>query len=160
MAAKPPRTTPEPSAEQSNVQSYTDELAFRKARYSQIEYEMDNIGRRIGVRRIKLSEQTRLTAMTPDLGGMDEVQNPETGNTMLIPQRAQYFIVAMVCAINDSHIPFARNRGELDAVMDRLDKEGMDAAGRAVSRLIAADQEEGEDPLDKAKNSLGTLGLE
>jgi hypothetical protein len=136
------------------VSSIQDELEFRRARYSQVERESDSLGRIIGVRRLKLSEQSRLTAMTPDLGGLDEIQNPETGITQLVAQRSQYFIVAMVCEINNAPIPFARNRGELDAIFDRLDKEGMMAAAVATSRLLEADIEEGL-PLDKAKNLSG-----
>jgi hypothetical protein len=141
------------------ISSVQDELEFRRARYSHIEREADELGRIIGVRRLKLSEQNRLTAMTPDLTGLDEMQNPETGVTQLIAQRSPYFIVAMVCEINNAPIPFARNRPELDAVLDRLDIEGMRAAGRAVSRILEADADEGE-PLDKAKNLLGIPGSE
>ena len=139
---------------QKPVTSIQDELEFRRARYSQIEREADTLGRVIGVRRLKLSEQSRLSAMTPDLGGLDEIQNPETGTTQLVAQRSQYFIVAMVCEINQAPIPFARNRGELDAIFDRLDREGMTAAAIATSRLFEADLEEGL-PLDKAKNLSG-----
>jgi len=139
---------------QKPVTSIQDELEFRRARYSQIEREADTLGRVIGVRRLKLSEQSRLSAMTPDLGGLDEIQNPETGITQLVAQRSQYFIVAMVCEINQAPIPFARNRGELDAIFDRLDREGMTAAAIAASRLFEADLEEGL-PLDKAKNLSG-----
>lgn len=138
--------------------TYAEELEFRKARYSHVERETDTLGRSIGVRRLKLSERTRLTAMTPDLGGMDEVLNQTTGLVQLIPQRAQYYIVAMVCQINDSHIPFPRNRGELDAILDRLDQEGMEAASEAVNRLLAAD--EVANPIDQAKNLSGIPGSE
>lgn len=138
----------------------SSELELRKKRYSHIEREADSWGRVIGVRRLKLSEQTRLTAMTPDLGGMDEIQNPESpGSTQLIQQRSQYYIVAMVCEINGAYIPFARNRGELDSILDRLDVEGMRAAGDAVMRLLTADNEDGT-PLDKAKNLSATPGSE
>lgn len=138
----------------------SSELELRKARYNHIEREADSWGRLIGVRRIKLSEQTRLQAMTPDLGGMDEIQNPDfPGSTTLIQQRSQYYIVAMVCEINNAYIPFPRNRGELDAILDRLDIEGMKAAGEAVTRIMRADEADGN-PLDKAKNSSATPGSE
>ena len=52
-------------------------------------------------------------------------------------------------------LPFPKNRGELDAMYDRLDTEGLFAAGKALNRLYDAVQ-----PLlptlDEAKNSTGT----
>jgi hypothetical protein len=138
--------------------SYADEVEFRRARYSHVEREMDVLGRMIGVRRLKLSERTRLVALTPDLGGMDEIQRPD-GSVMLAPQRSQYFIVAMVCEINDARFPFPRSRGELDAILDRLDQEGLDAAAAAVNRILAEDTEDG-DQIDKAKNLSGIPGSE
>ena len=141
--------------------SYADEIEFRRARYAYVEREQDKLGRMIGVRRLRLSERTRLTAMTPDLGCMDEMQDPNLpGATMLVPQRAQYYIVAMVCQINDAHISFPRNRGELDAILDRLDQEGMEAASAAVNRLLAQDDEDGLNQADKAKNLSGIPGSE
>lgn len=162
MATKPRAHPNEPAVEEEQpvkgFASYADEVEFRKARYSHVEREMDVLGRMIGVRRMKLSERTRLVAMTPDLGGMDEVQRAD-GSVMLAPQRAQYFIVAMVCQINDSHITFARNRGELDAILDRLDQEGLDAAAIAVNRILADDGESG-DQIERAKNLSGIPGSE
>jgi hypothetical protein len=153
------RATEQPAQESAGALSYNDELELRKARYSKVERETDEMGRVIGVRRLKLSEQTRLTAMTPDLGGVDEIPNPAIpGSTTLVPQRAQYFIVAMVCEINGSHIPFARTRGELDSVMDRLDTEGLKAASDASLRLIVGDDE--GTPLEKAKNLSGMSSSE
>lgn len=167
MATKPRPPHEPPAAEESEssaplhtgFSSYADELEWRRARYAHIEREKDALGRVIGVRRLKLSERTRLTAMTPDLGGLDEVQRPD-GTIALIPQRAQYHIIAMVCQINDAMIPFARNRGELDAIMDRLDQEGIEAASTAVNRLIGGEEAEGETHLDKAKNLSGIPGSE
>jgi hypothetical protein len=155
---EPTRELPQEPEPPKGFASYSDEVEFRRARYAKIEHEMDQLGRMIGVRRLKLSERTRLVAMTPDLGGMDEMQRPD-GTVMLAPQRAQYFIVAMVCQINDARIPFPRNRGELDAILDRLDQEGLDAAATAVNRILAED-DEGGDQLDKAKNLSGIPGSE
>lgn len=137
----------------------SDEFELRKARYSYVERETDALGRMIGVRRLKLSEQTRITAMTPDLGGMDEVVNPAMpGGTLLVSQRSQYYIVAMVCEINGTHIGFPRNRGEMDAIMDRLDNEGMAAAGDAAMRLLKGDEETDGTVIDQAKNLSATPG--
>ena len=158
---KPRQPTESPPQQaRTTTTQIEDELSLRKARYSHIEREADTLGRIIGVRRLRLSEMARLTAMTPDLGGMDEVQNPTIpGTTMLVQQRAQYVVVAMVCESNGAHIPFARSRGELDAIFDRLDIEGMQAAGDAVVRLISEDSAEGT-PIDKAKNLSGIPGSE
>jgi hypothetical protein len=157
---KPRAPQEQPEQARTTTVQIQDELELRRARYSHIEREADAMGRIIGVRRIKLSEITRLTAMTPDLGGMDEIQNPDQpGATMLVQQRSQYIIVAMVCEINNAHIPFARNRGELDAIMDRLDREGMEAAGIAAMRLMAEDATEGT-PIERAKNLSGIPGSE
>jgi hypothetical protein len=155
--AHPNEPTPEDEGLPKGFASYADEVEFRRARYSHIEHEMDALGRMIGVRRLKLSERTRLTAMTPDLSGMDEIQRAD-GTVMLAPQRAQYFIVAMVCQINDAMFTFPRNRGELDAVLDRLDQEGLDAAAIAVNRILADD--EIGDQAEKAKNLSGIPGSE
>ena len=139
---------------------FSSELEIRKARYSHVEREADELGRIIGVRRLKLSEQTRLTAMTPDLGFNDEVQNPEfPGTVMLVSQRSALILVAMVCEIDNIPIPFPRHRGELDSILDRLDLEGLQAASKAVARLLGPDEEEGG-MAEKAKNSLGIPGSE
>jgi hypothetical protein len=41
--------------------------------------------------------------------------------------------------INEDPIPFPRNRAELDSIYDRLDQEGVAAAGAAVARLADVD---------------------
>jgi hypothetical protein len=71
--------------------------------------------------------------------------------------RLVMIVVASVCYISDENgevrIPFPRNRGELDAMYDRLDREGLGAAGRAMKRL---NPPEAVDPLAEAKNLPGT----
>lgn len=122
------------------------------ARYNHIEKEADDFGRVIGVRRLKPSEQTKVAGMTADLTGHEEVLNPE-GDKIQVSHRLPLMIVAAVCYINDEQgevrIPLARNRGELDAMYDRLDVEGLAAAGRALVRL---NPPEAHDPLAEAKN--------
>lgn len=105
-----------------------------KARYSTVEKEADALGRVIGVRRLKPSEQTKVAGMCSDLIGGDEVTS-ESGEKVMIPHRLPLLIASAVCLINDSPIPFPRSRGELDAVFDRLDAEGLAAAGKAMARL-------------------------
>jgi hypothetical protein len=118
-----------------------------KERYKQIEREADSIGRIIGVRRLKPSEYAKVLGMTEDLEGFSEMEivNDETGerSMMQLPHRGTHMIAASVCEIkspDDSHagvFTFPRNRAELDAVLDRLDMEGIAAAGKASQRLNA-----------------------
>ena len=143
------------------------ESEVRLQRYRQVEREADAMGRLIGVRRLKPSEQGRLQGMTSDLGGQEEVENPETGETMKVSHKAPYFISAAVCEIDGVHIAFPRHRGELDAIYDRLDIEGITAAASALARLnprqeklpeyLEGDDSEadgaGEEILGEAKNS-------
>jgi len=111
------------------------ESEVRLQRYRQVEREADAMGRLIGVRRLKPSEQGRLQGMTSDLGGQEEVENSETGEIMKVSHKAPYFIAAAVCEIDGVHITFPRHRGELDAIYDRLDIEGISAAATALARL-------------------------
>jgi len=127
----------------------TTESEAKLARYSTIEKEADDFGRVIGVRRLKPSEQTKVAGMTADLTGYEDAQNPQ-GEMVRVSHRLPLMIAAAVCMIDDIHIAFARNRGELDAIYDRLDVEGLAAAGRAMVRLNPL--EAAGDPRDEAKN--------
>ena len=124
------------------------ESDVKLARYSQVEKETDAWGRVIGVRRLKPSEQSRIAAMTSDLSGSDEAFD-DKGEKILVPRRAPLVIVASVCLIHDENGPtpvsFPANRRELDAMFDRLDVEGLEAAAIAAGRLAEADRIK-EDP--------------
>lgn len=120
------------------------------ARYNETSKEADEFGRIIAVRRLKPSEQTRIGGMTAELSGHDEMIN-DKGEKVQIPHRMPLMIAAAVCQIDDSPIPFPRNRAELDAIYDRLDVEGLAAASKAFIKLNVADLS-GIDPLDQAKN--------
>lgn len=126
----------------------TTESEVILARYKAVEKEADKLGRLIGVRRLKPSEQTKVAGYCAELTGHDEVTGSD-GNKVQIPHRIPLLIAAAVCLIDDSHIPFPRNRGELDAVYDRLDAEGLTAAGAALARLSGT---EVESPIEEAKN--------
>jgi hypothetical protein len=109
-------------------------------RYRAVEKEADALGRVIGVRRLKPSEQTKIAGMTGDLTGTDEFDEVDaaghpTGRKNQISQRALMNIAASACEIDAVRIPFPRNRGELDAILDRLDLEGLQAAIKAAIRL-------------------------
>lgn len=129
------------------------ESEVKLARYSEIAKVPDELGRVIGVRRLKPSEQTKVAGYSGELTGYDELTNT-AGNKVQIPHRMPLLLAAAVCMIDDAHIPFPRNRGELDAIYDRLDKEGIRAAGEAMIKLnpeLETD-DEGTEPKDIAKN--------
>lgn len=133
------------------------ESDVKTARYRKTEKQADKFGRIIGVRRLKPSEQSKIAGMTTDLAGSDEVMvaNPETHEEIkvLIPHRAPLLLAASVCLISDDQgdmpVSFPRTRAELDAIYDRLDVEGLIAAGEAMVRLNA---DEADDPVAEAKN--------
>lgn len=110
------------------------ESEVKLARYNEVAKEADELGRVIGVRRLKPSEQTKIAGMSGELTGYDEMTNSE-GNKIQIPHRMPLILAASVCMIDEVHIPFPRSRGELDAIYDRLDKEGIAAAGKAMIKL-------------------------
>lgn len=131
----------------------TTESEVKLARYSEVVKEADSLGRVIGVRRLKPSEQTKIAGMTSELAGYDQLLNPK-GVMVQIPHRMPLILAASVCQIDEAYIPFPRNRGELDAVYDRLDVEGLEAAGKAMITLNPPDNEEDDTTkrLDTAKN--------
>jgi len=135
------------------------ESEVRIARYNQIEKEADAVGRIIGVRRLKPSEQTKLSGMTSELTGYDMVvtKDPETGAEKIVQvqHRAPLGLAASVSLIvseggEEVHVSFPKNRAELDAVYDRLDVEGLVAASRAMERLNKTEIK--LEPLEEAKN--------
>jgi hypothetical protein len=125
-------------------------------RYSRVEREADVLGRVIAVRRLKPSQSAKVIGFTLDLEGEVEMRvlDEKTGEekTITIQRRFQMTIAAAVCEIDSIPIPFPRNRGELDAIYDRLDNEGVEAAMIAYSRLFPAkaDDEEAVDSTDDA----------
>jgi hypothetical protein len=133
----------------------SDEIKARAERYNRIEKEADSLGRIIGIRRLKPSEEMRITGLTADLDGFNQALG-ENGDTIQVPKRAPYFVCAMVCEVDGFPFTMPKTRGELDAVYDRLDKEGIEAAMKAYIRLEGADKPE-EEPsaetvIDEAKN--------
>jgi hypothetical protein len=128
------------------------------ARYKQIEREPDVLGRVIGVRRLRPSEVTRVNEMTPTLTGAEAVDDGD-GKSIEVSHRLPLLIAASVREIQDegetAHIPFPRNRGELNAIFDRLDNEGLAAASTAFARLFpqSSGDEPARDPKAEAKNS-------
>lgn len=126
------------------------ESEIKLARYSAVEKEADDFGRVIGVRRLKPSEQTKLVGMTSDVVGDDDYTSPDDGSVIKVSHRLPLMIAAAVSMIDEARIPFPKNRGELDAIYDRLDAEGMAAASRAMVRLTSSGPE--TTTKDDAKN--------
>jgi hypothetical protein len=124
------------------------ETDIKLARYKEVAREADDMGRVISVRRLRPSEQIRITEMSPLLEGNVET-SPVNGATVQIPRRAPFLVVASVCMIDDMPITFPRNRGELDAILDRLDNEGLAAAIKAYGTLAIESE---VPPMDAAKN--------
>ena len=113
------------------------------ARYRKTELETDAFGRAITVRKLRPSEQVALMRMADT-----EMSGPINAMT----------VAASVSRIDDGVYTFARAIGELYAVMDALDDEGLTAATRAYVRLNGAKTEDGA-PADTAqagKNSSKT----
>lgn len=102
-------------------------------RYKKIERESDALGRVIGVRKLRLSQQIRVDDLAPANDRHD------------IP-----LLAASVCEIDGIPIPFPNSRGELDAIIDRLDGEGMAAARIAWQKLFGA-KDATESDADRAK---------
>ena len=129
-----------------------------KAKYRLREREADEYGRIITVRLLHPSEQTRIVGFTDDLGGSQIMTRPD-GTKLELPNRAPLLLVAAVCGINengqDKLITFPRSRSELDSIFDELDAEGLEAAGKALARLVEQTRP-ALPPLDEAKNSQGT----
>jgi hypothetical protein len=67
-----------------------------------------------------------------------------------MPHRLPLQVAAAVCEIDGIRIPFPRSRGELDAIYDRLDGEGVAAASVAFARL--AEKNGAADAKADAKN--------
>jgi hypothetical protein len=128
------------------------ESEIKLARYSEKAREADALGRVITVRRLKPSEEGKISEMLNGMVGYEELTNDE-GEVIKISHRMPYVISASVCQIDDAFIPFPRNRAELDAIYDRLDREGLTAAGKAFVKLT---QTASYGTIDDAKNLSGT----
>ena len=128
------------------------------ARYRRVEREADAFGRVIGVRKLRVSEQTKVSEMTPALDGQTVIKT-EDGGEITIDRRLFMIVAASVCEIDAVPIPFPRTRGELDSIADRLDDEGIASATKAWVKLHPKrdDSEEAVGGNDAAKKSLPTM---
>ena len=111
------------------------------ARYKKREIETDTFGRAITVRRLRPSEQTALMRMA-------DTEVPQAISAMTVG--------ASVCQMDEGLITFPKTLGELNAVLDALDEEGLSAATKAYIRLQKGAPEGATDQADAAKNSQAT----
>lgn len=130
----------------------SEEILARKERYNRIERATDSTGRLIGVRRLKPSQQLRIQEMAPGLDGSMSVtiESTDGDRKIEIPRNSPLVIAAAVCEIESQPISFAKSRAELDAILDRLDTEGLAAAGEALAKF--ADENTEVDVKEEAKN--------
>ncbi|WP_297370438.1 hypothetical protein [Acidocella sp.] len=87
----------------------------------------DRRGRRIELRRLGVVEQLRLfKCLGPELA-----------------ENRAYFglarVAAMVSAIDDVPVPFPANEAGLEAILERLDEDGVEAVGGAADEAKPAD---------------------
>ena len=119
------------------------------SRYNVIEREQDALGRLIGVKRLNPAQLPRVMAMTSDLEG-DQVTRDNEGNEVRIPIRTTSIIAASVVELDGMPVTFPKTRGELDAILIKLDNEGIEAAGVALGRVMSGD---GPGGIEAAKNA-------
>ena len=125
--------------------SKSEEIAARAAKYNRVERVADSLGRVIGVRRLKPSQQLRVEEYSSELTGVQTFTDEETGKQVEVPRRTVLFYAAAVCEIDETPIPFPKSRAELDAILDRLDEEGIAATSTALAKLGAAQKSPDED---------------
>ena len=133
----------------------SEEIQAKEARYKKVEKVADKFGRLIGVRRLKPSEQLKIEEMAPNLEGDRKVYDQE-GKEIAVSRRAPLALAASVCMIDDIPVMFPRRREELDAILDRLDNEGIEAVIEGLGKLGEIDLDASKDPIAEAKNSAGT----
>ena len=137
------------------TETKSDEILARAARYQQKEKVADKWGRIISIQRLKQSQMEKIQGFTSDLQGVTKITNPDTGEESSIPRNWRLILAAHVREIDENPLPFPRNREELDAILDRLDEEGMEAAATAFSKLMT-NVEPSEDVVEQAKNVVRT----
>ena len=137
------------------TETKSDEILARAARYQQKEKVADKWGRILSIQRLKQSQMEKIQGFTSDLQGVTKVMNPDTGEESSIPRNWRLILAAHVREIDENPLPFPRNREELDAILDRLDEEGMEAAATAFSKLMTT-VEPPADVVEEAKNLVRT----
>lgn len=113
----------------------SEEILARKARYDRVERVVDELGRTVGVKRLKPSQQVRIQELAPGLEGTTKVTDDASGKTFDVPRASPLIMAAAVVEIDGSPVPFPKTRAELDAVLDMLDQEGLQAIATALTTL-------------------------
>lgn len=109
------------------------------ARYQKTFSEADKFGRVITVGPLRPADELRVLRMI----GTDERTNQVT-----------YLALASIRKLDDAVISKAQNLGELDALLNKLDREGMDALGAAYRKMKEADAPESEAMIEAEKEAL------
>ena len=107
---------------------------------NRIEYVVDGLGRRLGVKRISASLRRKvLKALTAESG-----------------EKGQLFVMgATACccvSIDGDLIPFPTTELQVDALIDRLEQEGLNAVSTTLAVKFSPPKKEG-DSKDELKNS-------
>jgi hypothetical protein len=135
----------------------TDDILARKAKYDRVERVVDTLGRTIGVKRLKPSQQLHVQELAPALDGVTTVvdedpESPNFGKSFDVPKSSPLIMAASVVEIDSSPIAFPKTRAELNSVLDLLDSEGLSAVSEALSALSKAESGVTVDVAATAKN--------
>lgn len=104
-----------------------------------IEYETDTNGRKIGVRRLRWRENRDLKALVGAVNSANESYMLDTS------------LACSVCEIDGEPVSMPRTELQINALLDRLDYPGRDAALKALMKLMPAPQSP-EDEAAEIKN--------
>lgn len=127
----------------------SEEILARRAKYQRVEREVDAVGRTIGVRPLRPSQQIRVQELAPGLDGTTTVLD-ENGAEIRVPRIAPLVMAASVVEIDGVPTPW-KTRADLDATLDILDEEGMTAVMTALAKFSPQPDEAGTGT-DAAKN--------
>ena len=130
----------------------SEEILERQKAYNKVERVVDEYGRTIGVKRLKPSQQLAVQEMAPGLEGSTPVQDDETGETVQMPRISPLILAASVVEIDDFVVTFPRNRGELNAMLDALDRAGLQAVAEGLAKLTAEASKGDGAGVEAAKN--------
>ena len=97
---------------------------------NRIEYTTDTMGRRLGVKRVNASLRRKvLKAMSADSG-----------------EKGQLFIMAATAcccvSIDGIDVPFPTTELQIDALIDRLEQEGLEAVATTIAVKFNSEREE------------------
>jgi hypothetical protein len=88
-------------------------------RYKATITKVDKFGRAIKVGRLTMSQETRAAELAESFASIEMMRT-----------------ICSLRQIDDDMIPFPRDRAQLDAIMDRLDREGVTAIREAMAEMV------------------------